>query len=74
MTTANFESWGGQMLDIGPIYPFVGSEVFLFILGLIFWIGWHVLQFRVENREFEEDKTRLSATGGLSKRLEQTES
>jgi hypothetical protein len=28
MTTGNFADWSGNMLDIGPLYPFVGWEGF----------------------------------------------
>lgn len=55
MSTGAFEDWTGTITDIGPIYPFVGSEVLWFILGLVFWIGWHVIQARRESREWQED-------------------
>lgn len=55
MSTANFENWAGNIADIGPIYPFVGSEVLWFIIGVAFWIGWHVIQTTRESREWEED-------------------
>ncbi len=31
----------------------------MFILGLIFWIGFHVWQIRAENRTYEEDLAKL---------------
>lgn len=40
--------------DIGPIYPFVGTEVALAIVGIVLWIAWHVLQNRDESREWVE--------------------
>ncbi|HXV25062.1 MAG TPA: hypothetical protein VED46_12485 [Alphaproteobacteria bacterium] len=55
MSTGNFTDWTGNMLDIGPIYPFVGSEVLMVIIGFIFVIGWFVLQAGVESREIGED-------------------
>jgi hypothetical protein len=55
MTTANFESWTGTITDIGPIYPFVGAEMLFWILGVAFWIYWHVHQHRIEDREWEEE-------------------
>ena len=33
----------------GAIYPGVGSEGILVILGLIIWIGWHVISAKQEN-------------------------
>ncbi len=55
MSTGNFENWAGNISDIGPIYPFVGSEVFLWILGLVLWIAWHVIETKRENRIYEEE-------------------
>jgi hypothetical protein len=40
--------------SIGPMYPFAGAEILLFILGLIFWLGWHVLHVRGESKEFKQ--------------------
>jgi hypothetical protein len=40
--------------DIGPLYPFPGTEVPLAIIGIALWILFHVLQTREENREWIE--------------------
>ncbi|MDF2764878.1 MAG: hypothetical protein K0S81_1872 [Rhodospirillales bacterium] len=68
MSTGNFTDWTGNMLDIGPLYPFVGSEVLMVIIGFIFVIGWFILQARVESREIGEDlrlaNGKLGVTGG----------
>ena len=48
MTTGNFTDWSGNMLDLGPLYPFVGWEGLMVVLALIAWIGWHILQLRAE--------------------------
>ena len=74
MTTGLVESWGGRILDIGAIYPFVGSEVFLFIVGLVFWVGWHIWQTRIETKQFEEDIARLKQAGGVKRALDQDQS
>jgi hypothetical protein len=67
MTTGRVESWAGQIIDIGPIYPFVGTELLLFIVGLVFWVGWHVWQLRIESKQFDEDIARIHRAGGVSK-------
>lgn len=54
MTTAHFASWGGNIADLGPVYPLVGWEVPIFIIGLIMWIGWHILTIRQEEKELTE--------------------
>ena len=38
----------------GAIYPYVGSEGILVIVGLVFWIGWHVLTNNSESEELEK--------------------
>ena len=74
MATGNVESWTGQILDIGPIYPFVGSEFVLFLIALVFWVGWHVIQIRMESKEFKEDAARIQREGGIGKALERDQS
>jgi hypothetical protein len=59
MTTGNFSDWNGNMFDLGPLYPFVGWEVPMVIICLAFWIGWHFLQIRMENRRLEDQAARL---------------
>jgi hypothetical protein len=49
--------------DIGALYPFQGAEVPLFIVGLVAWILWHVLQVRVENRDYGEAKREFERVG-----------
>ncbi len=56
MSTGAFENWAGTIADIGPIYPFVGTEKILVIAGVIFWIWWHVVQAKRENERYEEQK------------------
>ena len=38
----------------GAIYPGVGSEGILVILGFIIWIGWHVLAARQESEKLSQ--------------------
>ncbi len=59
MSTTEVTTWVTNLSDIGPIYPLVGWEVLMFILGLIFWIAFHVWQIRTENQIYEEDLARL---------------
>jgi len=54
MTTAHFASWGGNIAEIGPIYPLVGWEVFFTIIGVILWIGWHILTIMQEEKELKK--------------------
>jgi hypothetical protein len=67
MTTASFQNWAGPIPDIGPIYPFVGTEVALLIIGVVAWIAWHVVQIRREEREYKEDIARSGQPDKLRK-------
>lgn len=63
------ESWSGNLLDIGTMYPFPGTEVFWVIVGVVFWLAWHVLQGRMEGRVYDDDLTLLSKNGNLGRLL-----
>ncbi len=56
---ATIESFAGTITDIGPMYPFVGSEMLMVIVVAAFWIAWHIKQLNMENQEFKEDMERL---------------
>jgi hypothetical protein len=56
MSTTIVETWSGtDISQLGPIYPMAGSEFVLFILGLAFWLAFHVLQAGIESAEMRED-------------------
>ena len=38
----------------GAVYPYVGSEGVLVIVGLVIWIGWHVITEMSESKEQEK--------------------
>lgn len=61
MSTNGMTSWAVDLKDVGAIYPFQGSETLLVILGLAFWIGWHIWQVRHENAEIEAERKRYNA-------------
>ncbi|CAN5545203.1 hypothetical protein BH20CHL7_BH20CHL7_15360 [soil metagenome] len=48
--------------DIGPLYPFPGTEVPLAIIGIALWILFHVLATREENREWDEAEAAFDAS------------
>ena len=54
MSTTGIESWAVDLKDVGAIYPFQGVEGLFVIVGVLLWLGWHVLQIRAENREYED--------------------
>lgn len=70
MSTGNFENWAGNIVDIGPMYPFVGTEMIWFIAGLVFWIWWHIVQTKRENRAYEEEVKRFGGSESLRRIVE----
>lgn len=68
MSTNGLTSWAVDLNDVGAIYPFQGTEVLLTLLLLVFWVGFHVMQTRAENREFDRDET-ADQTGEETRRL-----
>ena len=54
MSTTGIESWAVDLKDVGAIYPFQGAEGLFVIVGVVLWIGWHVLQMRAENKDYED--------------------
>ena len=55
MSTNGMTSWAVDLKDVAAVYPFQGTEFLLFIIGLIFWIGWHVMQMRNEDTEVRHE-------------------
>ena len=57
MSTTQIETWAGvDLSQVGPIYPMVGSEFILFLIGLAFWLAFHFLQAGIEKKELEADE------------------
>jgi hypothetical protein len=54
MSTIGYESWAVDMADVGAIYPFQGYELPMVIVGVVFWLGWQVIQSKRETAHFEE--------------------
>lgn len=67
---ATITSWSGNIADIGPIYPMVGTEGLLVIIGLATWIGWHIIQAKMENKTYEEEIKRFGSSENLKKMLD----
>lgn len=57
MSTIGYENWAVDLAEVGAVYPFQGWEVLMTILGVIFWIGWHRIQFVRESAHLNKAKT-----------------
>ena len=69
MSTGLVDNWV-NVDKFGPIYPFVGTEGLLVIVGLVFWIGWHIWQLKSESAEFKSDMDKIKERGGIGKFLD----
>ena len=69
MATGPVDNWL-NVDTFGAIYPFVGTEMLLTIVGFAFWIGWHILQLKKESAEFNEDIENIKKQGGPGKVLD----
>jgi hypothetical protein len=68
--TAPFTDWNGNMTDLGPLYPFVGTETAMVVILVVLWIVWHVVQIRMENRKLDAEARRLREADNLAKALQ----
>jgi hypothetical protein len=69
MSTGNIENWTGDMLAIGPLYPFVGIETLLVIVCFVLWIVWHIWQSRMESSNYNDDMETLKHGDNMAKAL-----
>ncbi len=67
MSTTIVENWATDIAQLGPIYPFVGTEFILWIAGLAFWIYFHVWQLRSEAATLNEDSALVDTPEKLEK-------
>ena len=70
MNTGMVESWNGNPLDLGPLYPFVGMEIPVFLVSFIFWILYTVWQMKSEHRVYRMEEQELSRDDNLNRTIE----
>ena len=70
MSTGLVDNWL-NIDTFGPIYPFVGIEMLLAIVGIALWIGWHIWQVKEESAEFRQDIENINKQGGPGKLLDE---
>ncbi len=67
MSTIGYSSWAVDLKDVGAIYPFQGYENVMVLIGVAFWILWHIWQLRYESAEInatrhDADKEKATAS------------
>ena len=53
------KSWADNPLEVGPMYPWVGWEVVLFLVSLALWFCWMVWQIKTESEAYSQEAQRL---------------
>ena len=72
MSTTAVETWAGADLSqIGPVYAMVGTEFILVVIGVLFWLAFHVLQARIEKKELEADEAAARSPERLKRVFEE---
>lgn len=71
MTTTGVDSWAVDLANVGPIYPFQGLELLFLLIGVIFWIWWHVWSIKRELSTYED---KIQRFGSKEKMLEAIDS
>ncbi len=67
--STGIETWNTNLLDIGILYPFPGTEMLWFVIGFVSWIIWHVIQFRAENAVYDKEEASYSDQEKLKKAM-----
>ncbi len=70
MSTGTIENWFGNMAELGPLYPFVGTRFILFCAGVVFWIGWQISCTRAETARYAEELKKHGDSASLKKHLD----
>ena len=52
-------TWSTNPADVGPMYPFVGTEWIFLVICVAGWLIWQVWQIKLENATYEEDSEKL---------------
>lgn len=64
-------NWDGNILDIGPLYPFAGTEVLMVVVLVALWVAWHIAQLVGENRDLDHRVEQLRRQDALRQALEE---
>ena len=67
MSTTPVDTWAVDLVDVTLIYPFVGAEVLMTIVGFALWIGWHIWQCKFESNTYKEDIEKHATSENLRK-------
>lgn len=61
MATTSYTSWAADLAEVGAVYPFVGTEVVMVILGVVFWLTCQIMMAKMEKEELEAEEKSANA-------------
>ena len=67
MSTTPIETWAVDLADVTFIYPFVGTEVIMVVIAVVFWLLWHVWQCKSESQYFKDEVDKYATPENLRK-------
>ena len=67
MSTTQVETWATDLGQVGPIYPWVGAEVYMFVAAVVLWLCWHVWQIKFESDTYREEAEKHATPENLEK-------
>jgi hypothetical protein len=66
-STGPIENWNVNPTEVGPLYPFVDSEMLMVVVCATFFLAFMVWKFATENAKYADQVRRLRASGDLAK-------
>lgn len=70
MSTTGVTTWAVDLAEVGPIYPFQGTETMLWVIGLVAWVAWHVWSIQWEKAYQREKIAKFGDAETLKKSLD----
>jgi len=68
-STGPIETWNVNPTDIGPIYPFVGSETLMFAACVVFCVAFFIWKFVTETAKYTKAAQSLREPNALENAL-----
>lgn len=54
MSTTPIDTWAVDLANVTAIYPWVGSEGLMALVGIVLWLAWHVWQLKHEKETYDQ--------------------
>lgn len=70
MSTTPIDTWAVDLANVTAIYPWVGSEGIMAIVGIVLWLAWHVWQIKHENETYDQQIQRYGDQTTISGALD----